>query len=94
MKSPKIVIHKRNAALEHLQAFLLFYHIYSFFFLLLMLAATFWSSTLYNKKLILCAIGRVLPVEINLDSADLWVLSLCAQSYDALKNLNWLNQIG
>lgn len=33
-----------------------------------MLTATFWSSTLYNKKLIICAIGRLLPVAINLDS--------------------------
>lgn len=33
-----------------------------------MLAGTFWSSILYNKKLIICAVGRLLPVAINLDS--------------------------
>lgn len=50
-----------------------------------MLAATFWYSTLYDKKVIICAIGRVLPVAINLQC--LVIYEYCLFVYSIMMHL-------
>lgn len=54
-----------------------------------MLAATFWYSTLYNKKVIIYAFGRMLPVAINLDC--LVIYECCLFVYRVMMHLIILN---